>query len=99
MLWNLSERFEAFLLIDEHLSKLNHARRKKDEHPMVIMSDSERDTVSSVSYPFQEDMKGVVTSAREEICFDSDIIGQVAVNVETEIEITAGYGGMKGNLL
>ena len=72
-----------------------HAERK-DEHPMVIISDSERDTVS---YPFQEDMKGVVSSAREEICFDSDIIGQVAVNVETEIEITSGYGGVKGNLL
>ena len=44
-------------------------------------------------------MKGVVSSAREEICFDSDIIGQVAVNVETEIEITSGFGGVKGNLL
>ena len=96
VLWNLSDRFEAFRSIDEHLSNLNHARRKEDEHPMVIMSSSERDTVS---YPFHENMKGVVSRARDEICFDSDIIGQVAVNVETEIEITSGYGGVKGNLL
>ena len=87
LIWNLSGKFEAFKSIDEHMLKLNHACVKSGEHPVAILSDSERDTVS---YPIQGDIKGFV---------DSDIIGHLAVNGQTEVEISSGFAGVKGNLL
>ena len=96
LIWNLSGKFEAFKSIDEHMSKLNHACRKSGEHPVAILSDSEWDTVS---YPIQGYIKGFVDKAKDAICFDSDIIGHLAVNGETEVEISSGFAGVKGNLL
>ena len=96
MLWNLSEKISVFKSIDEHLSRLNHARRKSDEHPIVTISETGRDTVS---YPIWEHIKSTVGKAKDGICFDCDVIGHVGVNGENEIEISSGFAGVKGNLL
>ena len=96
LVWNLSEKFEAFKSLDEYMSKLNHACRKTGEHPIAVLSESKRDTVS---YPIQEPVKGLVDKAKDEICLDSDIIGHLTLNLETEVEVSSGFGGVKGNLL
>ena len=96
LLWNLSGKLEAFKSLDEYLSKLNHACRKTGEHPIAILSESKRDTVS---YPFEEHIMGFVNKAKDQICLDTDIIGHIAVNVDSEVEISSGFAGVKGNLL
>ena len=55
------------------------------EHPIAIISESERDTVS---YPIEEQIKDFVEETKDAVCFDSDVIGHLAVDAGTEIQIS-----------
>ena len=58
LLWNLSSGNVTFDVLDEHLAKLEHSSRSSEEHPFVIVSEKQLETVS---FPMEEHIKSSVS--------------------------------------
>jgi len=95
LFWDLESKREAFGLLDQHLDKLDHASRSRNEQPVAIISEEQ---LEMVSYPIEGSIRESVDEIREALCVQTDIMGHILVPKE-EFEITAGFAGTKGNLI
>ena len=94
LLLDLSHEKKAPDELNLHLADLNHVPRVYGEHPVVIFSERELETVS---YPIDDTIKSHLAKTDEAICGRTNITGHIEVG-QDEIAITSGFVGGRGNL-
>ena len=95
LLWNLSNMTDCFKVIDRELATLNHASRGGCEHPMVIMS---KNHLEIGSFPLVEDVESKLSDINKAFHVDTNMVDHVVVP-QKEVDISAGFAGVKGNLI
>ena len=95
LLWNLSNMTDCFKVIDRELATLNHASRGGCEHPMVIMS---KNHLEIGSFPLVEDVESKLSDINKAFHVDTNMVGHVVVP-QREVDTSAGFAGVKGNLI
>ena len=95
LLFNFSNCPDSLVALDAELAGLNHASRDGVEHPVSIISENE---LRMVSYPKNEHVGVLLNKINEDIHDNSNFIGHVVVP-QHWVEITAGFAGVKGNLV
>ena len=95
LLWNLSSENNILKAMDEELGKLEHSSRCPEEHPVVIVSDTQ---LEMVSFPMSDNMKSSTERLSEVLHTRANMMGHMKLS-RNEVEVTAGFAGAVGNLI
>ena len=95
LLWNLINTNDCLKTLNGELMKLNHASRVEGEHPFVVVS---KRHLEIASFPVQENHVSSWNALNKAFSAQTNMCGHIFVP-ETEVEVTAGFAGAKGNLI